>query len=145
MSKPDPERLAAWRGVNTAQARVSAALDSALRAERDLTLSWFELLEALVVSGPKTVGQLARAIAGNGATISRRLDRMQAEDLVERVQDRGDARVIKVSVTAAGRAIYRGAVPTWRRCLQREFAAVLTDTDVVALSRIAAKLNPIVD
>ena len=142
MAKPDPERLAAWRGINTGQARVSAALDAALRAECGLSLTWFELLEAIVTGGPLTIGQLSSAMAANSTTVSRRLDRMQHQGLVERVQDRVDARAVTVSTTAAGRAAYRKAVPAWRRCLQREFAGVLTETDVVALLRIAAKLNP---
>jgi hypothetical protein len=46
----------------------------------------------------------------------------------------------KWGITREGRALWRDANITFRAVLQRHFAQSLTDTDIVALTRVLGKL-----
>jgi DNA-binding MarR family transcriptional regulator len=64
---------------------------------------------SVLMSGPKTLGELAAAEQVRAPTMSRLVSEMERADLVRKVTDRDDARVIRVLATAKGlRALSRG-------------------------------------
>jgi DNA-binding MarR family transcriptional regulator len=143
VAKPEPERLDAWRGLTALHTRIAANLDSALRAERDLTLALFEVLDALVVLGGKAgAGVLAERLAANASSLTRRIDRLEGDGLVKRLRSNDDGRYVTIQITREGRDTHRTASTTWRRTLQRDFAQHLAEPDVAAITRVAGKLNP---
>jgi DNA-binding MarR family transcriptional regulator len=79
-----------------------------LRAEDDasgLTAPRLSALSVLVFGGPRSIGELAAAEQVRPPTISRLVRELERDGLVRREADSGDARVRRVSASAAGRAL----------------------------------------
>ena len=89
----------------------SAAIHLLRRARRGdpLTGATPAQLSALSVlmSGPKTLGELAAAEQVRAPTISRLAAEMERLRLIRRREDRTDARVVNVEMTAKGRRVLR--------------------------------------
>lgn len=142
MAAPDPERLAVWRSFLTARALLDRELTYALANERELSLNWFEALNALQESGGRVrVMDLAEHLVVSPSSLSRQLTRMEDEDLIRR--DRGrpdDQRIVVVVLTKEGRDTWRRANTTYQRVLKRHFLGKLTDTDVAGMQRALTKV-----
>ncbi|MFI0466102.1 MULTISPECIES: MarR family winged helix-turn-helix transcriptional regulator [Saccharopolyspora] len=88
--------------------RLARILDRALKdfyAEHGLEVWEFDVLTTLRRSGPPyelTPGALLEAAMITSSTVTNRIDRMEAKDLVERVRDPGDRRSVRVRLTAHG-------------------------------------------
>jgi DNA-binding MarR family transcriptional regulator len=64
---------------------------------------------SVLMSGPKTLGELAAAEQVRPPTMSRLASEMERAGVARKVTDRGDARVVRVHATAKGRrALSRG-------------------------------------
>ena len=87
----------------------SAAIHMLRRARRSdpLTGATPAQLSALSVlmSGPKTLGELAAAEQVRAPTVSRLAAEMERIDLIRRRDDPTDARVVRVEMTAKGRRV----------------------------------------
>ena len=142
MPRLDAERVALWRLFCTTANDVQRRVDEQLVAEHDLPLTWFEVLSALRES-PLRVRDLCDRLDEVASSLSRRLDRMVADELVRRERSAlpDDKRVVIVSITAAGRLAWREANVTYRRAVQHEFAHSLTETDISALLRVLGKAD----
>jgi DNA-binding MarR family transcriptional regulator len=140
-SRPDPERLAVWRAFQEAHATITTHLAEELEAERDLPLAWYEVMLQLSDAGRKLRMQdLAARMIIPKSSLTRLVDRMEDAGLVHREPCPEDGRGQFAVLTREGRETLRRAVPLHQRGIQREFAAHLTDSDVVALQRVFAKL-----
>ncbi|WP_280434205.1 MarR family winged helix-turn-helix transcriptional regulator [Nocardia carnea] len=88
--------------------RLSRILDRALKdfyAGHGLEVWEFDVLTTLRRAGPPyelTPGALLEAAMITSSTVTNRIDRMEAKDLVERVRDSHDRRSIRVRLTAHG-------------------------------------------
>ena len=74
-----------------------------------LTPARLSALSVLVFSGPKTLGALARAEGVTGPTMTRIVDGLVAEGLVERRPDLRDGRARSLTASQSGRNIMRAA------------------------------------
>lgn len=101
---------------------VSAALIRAARAHRALAGQLLgdvglhpgqELLTFLLEDGPRPPSVLAAALGVEPPTVTKMLQRMERNGLVERSSDPSDGRVRLVSLTAAGHAARQGAESMW--------------------------------
>ncbi len=119
-------------GVETA-ARLRTALGRInrrllhTRSHGDLSPSQWEVLATVARNGSVRFSELAEGEGFNPTMLSRIAGKLEADGLVERVQDADDARVAHLAVTAAGR---------------RRHAAVKaerTDTLVTALDRLSER------
>jgi DNA-binding MarR family transcriptional regulator len=141
MARLDPERLTAWRTLNRGHAVVRRQLEVAL-AERGLPLAWFEALQCLQEAGGRLrAAELAEQLMVHKSSLTRQLDRMEEEGLIRR--DKGtddDGRSVTVAMTRAGRDIWRRASTRYQSVIQRAFAVHVTDTDLVAVQRVAGKV-----
>jgi DNA-binding MarR family transcriptional regulator len=140
-SRPDAERLAVWRGFLEAHATITGLLEHELLEQRDLPLTWYDVLLQLHEAGGRLrMQELADAVLLHKSSVTRLVDRMEAAGLVEREVDADDGRSRHTVLTTEGRQTLRWAAPAHLRGVQRHFAGHLTDTDVVALARVLAKL-----
>jgi DNA-binding MarR family transcriptional regulator len=140
-TRPDPDRLALWRSFLEAHAAITTKLAAELQAERQLPLAWFDVLTRLGEAGGRLrMRELAVAVSANKSSLSRQVDRMEAEGLVRREDVADDGRGQFAVLTKAGRELLRRSTPLHQRGVQREFAQHLTDTDVAAMQRALAKL-----
>ncbi len=140
-ARPDGERLAVWRAFLEAHATITARLAVELEAERELPLSWYEVLFQLSEAGGKLRMQdLAARVIIHKSSLTRLVDRLQDAGFVDREPCPADGRGQFAVLSREGRDALRRAAPTHLRGVQREFARHLTDSDVVALQRVFAKL-----
>lgn len=143
MPRLDAERIDLWRQFCMISARVQRLIDLELTDRHDLPLAWYEVLtEVRSAGGTVRVRELCQRLDEVPSSLSRRLDRMEDDDLVTRTRSPqpDDRRAVQVSITDEGRYTWRDANITYRRLVQEHFAAELTETDIAALHRLWTKL-----
>jgi DNA-binding MarR family transcriptional regulator len=99
---------------------------------------------SVLMSGPKTLGELATAEQVRPPTMSRLVSQMERAGVARKSADRGDARVVRVHATVKGlRALERGR--EMRIGVIRELVAQLGPADratlVVAVGVLEAMLG----
>ena len=140
-ARPDAERLAVWRSFLEAHAAITTKLGAELQEQRGLPLGWYEVLLHLQEAGGRLrMQELAGALIVNKSSLTRQVDRLEEEGLVLRERASHDGRGQFAVITSKGREALRRAAPVHLRGIQRHFAAHLTDSDVIALSRAFTKL-----
>ena len=139
--QPDPDRLAIWRAFLDAHANIVQTLEQELLTERDLPLSWYDVLVQLSEAGGRLrMAELSERLLVNKSSLSRLCDRMEAAGLVQRETVPEDARGVYAALTKDGRDVLRRATPIHLRGVYDHFATYLTESDVTALQRVFAKL-----
>jgi DNA-binding MarR family transcriptional regulator len=139
--RPDAERLAVWRSFLEAHSAIIRVLEHELEEQRGLPLTWYDVLVQLQEAGGRLRMQaLAERALLHKSSLTRVVDRMEEAGLVERVPCPEDGRSRYAVLLPEGRRVLRSAAPVHLRGIQQHFAAHLTDSDVVALSRVFAKL-----
>jgi DNA-binding MarR family transcriptional regulator len=83
---------------------------------------------------------LAKDLRIEGATLTRHLDRMEREELIERIRDPQDRRQIQVKLTPKGRALHRRLRATAEAVGTRACAG-LTEDDQATLKRLLGRLR----
>ena len=141
VTRPDPERLQVWRAFLEAHATITARLATELEAERDVPLGWYDVMVQLVEAGGRLrMQELASRMLIHKSSLTRLIDRMESAGFVTREPCVEDGRGHYAVITRDGRETFRRAAPLHLRGIQREFGKHLTDSDVVALQRVFAKL-----
>jgi len=114
----EPE-VTAWRAIAASHATAWAALEHELGERHGLGVSQFEVLDRLAErgNGDFRVQELADAVHLSQSALSRLIDRLERNGLVERCLCGEDRRGIYVTLTAAGRERHAEAVPTHRGVL----------------------------
>ena len=109
-----PQELRAWRGMLRAQAALAKSLDAQLEAEHGLQLSSYEVLMYLADAENERMRMcdLASSILLSRSGLTRLVDRLQREGLLERVACSDDARGAFAKLTPAGRERLRAARAT---------------------------------
>lgn len=131
----DDPRLAPWRAFLEAHARVSRRLDEELRAEHDLSLAEYEALVSIAQSPGRRIRmrQLSDRVILSKSGVTRLIDRLVADGLVERSACLADARGAEAVLTDDGLTRLRSASRTHLRGITEHFLEPLDDTDIVAL------------
>lgn len=134
----DQPHLDAWKAFLSSYRSVLDRLEAELRAEQDLPLSWYDVLLQLreAPDGVLPMKDLAAAVLITPSGVTRLVDRMEAEGLVERRPCPSDRRVWWVALTPAGRRRLRAAAPVHLRGIQEHFARHLDADEAKVLTRI---------
>ena len=131
----------AWEGLLT----VHATFMKSFAAEPiwgDVSMKEYDVLYALSKSdAPVRLTDLHRRVLLSQPALSRMVDRLVERDLVERCEDAGDRRVVRLALTPAGREAQR----TVGRAHAQDVAAAMTargvgDDDLRELQRITRAL-----
>ncbi|MDP2711307.1 MAG: MarR family transcriptional regulator [Solirubrobacteraceae bacterium] len=109
-----PTELRAWRGMLRVHAALAKALDQQLEAAHGLQLSSYEVLMYLADAEDERMRMcdLASSILLSRSGLTRLVDRLQREGLLERVACSDDARGAFAKLTPAGRDKLRAARAT---------------------------------
>jgi len=111
--QPDPDRLAVWRAFLDAHASITQTLEQELLAERDLPLTWYDVLLHLSEAGGRLrMAELSDRLLVNKSSLSRLCDRMEAAELVRRETVPEDARGVYAVLTGCSRSSCGTAAPT---------------------------------
>ncbi len=111
-------------------------------APTGLKISQFSLLGFVAARGPITIGQLSELLATDRTTLTRNLRPLLANGVIERAEA-GDRRRHELVATAAGRALFKRALPLWAAAEQEvrtAMGAKLTADLHGALERSMEKL-----
>jgi DNA-binding MarR family transcriptional regulator len=117
------------------------AAESSYFDEYGLTLASFDVLANLRRSGPphrKTAGELATSSMLTTGGITFRLDRMEEQNLIERVRTREDRRVVYAQLTAHGKAVIDEAFGKHLE-QQRRLLSGLTPSELDQLAMLLKK------
>src|SRR5205085_2736569 len=114
--KLDDRRLAAWRALLASHAALVGRLGEELQDEKGLPLPWYEVLLWInqAPDGRMRMGELAGSLLLTPSGVTRLVDRMEADGLVQRQQCPSDRRGSNPVITSAGRARRRSAPSAWR-------------------------------
>ena len=132
----DP-RLAPWRAFLLAHARVSRRLDEELRAEHDLSFAEYDALLTIAQAPGRRIrmGQLADEVLLSKSGVTRLIDRLVGDGLVERSACLADARGAEAVLTERGLDRLRAASRTHLRGISEHFLAVVDPADLETLER----------
>ncbi len=103
--------------------RVYQFRDRNLICCHDISVTQCYALDALVRGGATTLGSLASTLLLDKSTMSRVVETLERKGYVKRATHPGDARAVRLSVTARGRSLHQ----TIRRELLEEESAVIED------------------
>jgi DNA-binding MarR family transcriptional regulator len=136
LSARDP-RLAPWRAFLLAHARVARRLDEELRAEHDISFAEYDALLAIARAPARRIrmGQLAEGVLLSKSGVTRLVDRLVGDGLVERSACLADARGAEAVLTERGLARLRAASRTHLRGIEEHFLAVVDGADLEAVER----------
>jgi DNA-binding MarR family transcriptional regulator len=142
-STPSDDRVQAWDVFRSSHAQVKAAISADLDREREMQLAWFDVLHALNSAGGRLRMQdLSATLFMNKSSLTRLVDRIEADGLISREADPADGRGTLAALTKVGRERYRSVKPVYLRAIQRHFGAALADADVANVQRALTKLVP---
>jgi DNA-binding MarR family transcriptional regulator len=136
LSARDP-RLAPWRAFLLAHARVSRLLDEELRAEHDLSFAEYDALLTIAQAPERRIrmGLLAEEVLLSKSGVTRLIDRLVNDGLVERSACLADARGAEAVLTTRGLDRLRAASRTHLRGISEHFLAVMDDGSLETLER----------
>jgi DNA-binding MarR family transcriptional regulator len=122
--------------VHGVEARLEAAL-----GEVGLSLAKFGVLAQLVAAGePLALGCLAGRCSCVRSNMTQLVDRLEADRLVERVDDPGDRRSVRAALTPAGRGRHAEGARVLAAA-EREVFGSLAAADRAALARLVRLLQ----
>jgi len=87
------------------RALVAVAARSLAGVAPDVTLPQYRVLVELAAHGPQRAADLADALAVERSTVTRMCDRLVRKQLLHRRRTNADRRVVRMSLTAAGREL----------------------------------------
>lgn len=137
--------MATWRSQQWATSLIMGRFAHDLAAQ-GLTVETFDVLVHLAWASDGTLPLrelVASMVSGyhlSRSGLTRLLDRMERDGLVERSLRRDDRRQFDVAITDQGRQVFDRVWPDHVGGIGRYFSAPLTDQDVIALGRVLAKL-----
>ena len=97
--------------IRSAARRVTQIYSQHL-APTGLKISQFSLLGFVCAEGPVSIGRLSELLATDRTTLTRNLKPLLADGVIERAAS-GDRRRHELAATAAGRALFKRALPLW--------------------------------
>jgi DNA-binding MarR family transcriptional regulator len=141
MGTPESDRLAVWAAFLRAHSTVLAKLERELQDERDLPLTWYDVLFQLSAADAELrMQELARSVLLSKSGLTRLVDRMEAAGLVARRTCDADRRGTWVGLTEQGRATLRRAAPIHLRGVGEHFTDRLDEADLAALKTALEKV-----
>ena len=142
LSSPTREQLVAWRIFLECAFALIDILDAELRAERDLTLRWYDVLVKLEdAEGGLRMNELASRILASKSGLTSVVDRMEEAGLVRRERPPSDRRVVLVFITPQGIAAMNAARVVHRRGIHEHFVQHLDQRDLAALEHTFEKVR----
>lgn len=119
LSFDPPPHVRQWRDLARVFSATSCQLDKTLHERHGLGMSEFEILDRLAESREcvARMQELAEEVHLSQSALSRAVDRLEREGLVERASCATDRRGVFVKITDGGRERWREACPTQRAVL----------------------------
>jgi DNA-binding MarR family transcriptional regulator len=134
----------AWRGLLRAHACLAKRLDAALDQAHGLPLSSYEVLDRLedASSGRMRMCDLAEQAQLSRSGLTRLVDRLEREHLLERCSCEQDARGSFACLTDAGRERLQEARVTHMGVVREQFFARFSEVELSVLADMCQRIAP---
>jgi DNA-binding MarR family transcriptional regulator len=134
--KLSPAQRAAWAGFIRAHATIVKELDAELQAAHGLPLSSFDVLVQLSLApeGRMQMYELAEAVHRSRSGLTRLVDRLERQRLLERHRGERDPRQVFACITRSGLERLAETTPTHLAGVRRRFLERLSQTQVEQLA-----------
>jgi DNA-binding MarR family transcriptional regulator len=140
----DRDELAAWRGMLRVHADMTRVLDAELTRRHGLPLTSYEVLLFLADSpdGRMRMSELADSVLLSRSGLTRLVDRLERDGLLEREQCEEDARGYFAAITDRGRAVFNEARRTHLAGVRERFLSRFSHEDLRTLGELWEKVPP---
>jgi DNA-binding MarR family transcriptional regulator len=140
--KLSPQERAAWSGFIRAHATIVKELDAELRATHGLALSSFDVLVqlSLATNGRMQMFELAEAVHISRSGLTRLVDRLERQGMLERHRGDRDPRQVFACITGRGLERLAETTPTHLAGVRRRFLERLTRAQVGQLAVVWNRL-----
>ena len=128
--------LRAWQALLHAHLDLIRKLDAEMRSEHGLSLDAYDVLVRLARAPGRALRmtELAERVMVPPSTLTRRVDLLVSDGLVERQRLPGDSRAMVARLTDRGRDVVRRAARTHLRGIREHFTGRLSDKQLVAIA-----------
>jgi DNA-binding MarR family transcriptional regulator len=139
-----PRELRAWRGLLRVHASLVKSLDAELEAEHGLAVTTYEVLLYLADApeGRLRMHDLATRVLLSRSGLTRLVDRLERDGLLERKSCESDARGAFAVLTPRGRDKLTAARRTHLQGVRRHFLEYLSGDELDALSSVWERVLP---
>jgi len=137
------EQRAAWRGFLRAHATIVKELDAELQAKHGLPLSSYDVLVqlSLVQTGQMQMHKLADAVHLSRSALTRAVDRLEDQGLLERCRGTSDLRQVFAAITEQGLKCLAETTPAHLAGVRERFLDKLTGEQIDQLAEIWSRLQ----
>ena len=134
----------AWVGLLHAHATLVKQLDAELTTAHGISLSGFEVLWRLAEAdhGRLRMTDLAGLVMLSPSGLSRLVDRLESEGMIERVACPEDGRAINATITEAGRLKLSESRETHFEGIRRRFLAYFDEAEIGQLALFWTRFAP---
>jgi DNA-binding MarR family transcriptional regulator len=139
-----PAAQHAWRGFLRAHACLAKRLDAELESAHRLPMTSYEVLSHLAESagGRMRMCELAEQAQLSRSGLTRLVDRLEREALLERCSCDHDARGSYACLTEAGRERVEAARVTHRAVVREQFSSCFSESELSVLAEMCERIAP---
>jgi len=136
------KQLVAWQTFVTAHAVVIELIEQELVEAKQLPLSSYDVLLALVQAPNRRLRmhELAQAVVLSRSGLTRLVDRLEQEGLLARDRSGPDRRATYAVLTLKGFRAFRGAWPIYAQGILKYFIQHLTEQEISTLSEALGRV-----
>jgi DNA-binding MarR family transcriptional regulator len=140
----DECELRAWRGLLRTHASLAKRLEAQLEGEHKLPLSSYEVLQRLLEApqGRMRMCDLAEQVQLSRSGLTRLVDRLEREDLINRCSCDHDARGAYACLTERGRERLCAARKTHRMLVRQHFLSHFSPAELQTLAGMWERIAP---
>ena len=141
---PLPEAdLRCWFNFLNAHTDLTRRLDAELESAHRISLAEHTVLQQLVIGGGHLrMSDLADTVLLSPSGVSRLVDRLVADGLIERRPCGDDGRAVHAAITGAGRELLARAEPTFTAALRRQFVDRYSAEEYETLADLLLRVAP---
>lgn len=138
------QELRAWRGLLRAHASLAKLLDAELEEQHGLPMTSYEVLHFLAGSekGRMRMCDLAEQAQMSRSGLTRLVDRLERDGLLERCSCEHDARGAYACLTATGRERLCEARSTHRSVVREHFLSLFSAQELSSLAELWERIAP---
>jgi DNA-binding MarR family transcriptional regulator len=136
MARLTGRELRAWQALLHAHHDVTQRLDAELKGRHGITLAAYDVLLRLARAPDHALrmSDLAERVMAPPSSVTRRVDRLVADGLVERGRAAGDSREMVARLTEPGRRLLLRAARTHLQGIRKHYTGRLSEEQLEAVA-----------
>ena len=140
--EPTQETIQAWIQLHRTHRRLLETVENSLKSKELPPLDWYDVL--LELHREKNMGlrqyEIGEKVLLNKHNLSRLIDRLEKDQLVDRYACEEDGRGNRIKITDKGEKMLKQVWPVYSKSIQENFGIKLKHKEFIELSRILNKV-----